>query len=60
MLKSYLKQDNVTPRPNNLILFEFDFDVKFPLLRLLLFLSELKSTIFSIHFFSIYLFKDLF
>ena len=42
-LKSYLKQDNVTP--HNIILFELDFDVKFPLLRLLLFLSDLKSTI---------------
>ena len=33
------------PPPHNFILFELDFDVKFPLLRLLLFLSALKSTI---------------
>ena len=33
------------PPPNNFILFQLDFDVKFPLLRLLLFLSDLKSTI---------------
>ena len=33
------------PPPHNFILFELDFDVKFPLLRLLLFLSDLKSTI---------------
>jgi hypothetical protein len=31
--------------PHNIILFELDFDVKFPLLGLLLFLSDLKSTI---------------
>ena len=43
MLKSYLKQDDIAP--HNFILFELDFDVKFPLLRLLLFLSDLKSTI---------------
>ena len=30
---------------HNFILFELDFDVKFPLLRLLLFLIDLKSTI---------------
>ena len=49
MLKSYLKQDNVAPPlPNNFILFELDFDIKFPLLHLLLFLSDLKSTIFCI------------
>ena len=30
------------------ILFELDFDVKFPLLHLLLFLSDLKSTIYLI------------
>ena len=47
MLKSYLKQDNVAPPPShNFILFELDFDAKFPLLRLLLFLNDLKSTIF--------------
>ena len=45
-LKSYLKQVNVAPEPpHNFILFELDFDLKFPLLRLLLFLSDLKSTI---------------
>ena len=32
---------------NFLSLFLLDFDVKFPLLRLLLFLIDLKSTIFS-------------
>ena len=31
--------------PHNIILFELDFDVKFPLLRLLQFLSDFKSTI---------------
>ena len=31
--------------PPNFILFQLDFDVKFPLLRLLLFLIDLKSTI---------------
>ena len=33
----------LTPTPH--ILFELDFDVKLPLLRLLLFISDLKSTI---------------
>ena len=33
------------PTPTNYILFVLDFDVKFPLLRLLLFLSDLKSTV---------------
>ena len=33
------------PTPPNFILFQLDFDVKFPLLRLLLFLIDLKSTI---------------
>ena len=33
------------PTPHIFILFELDFDVKFPLLRLLIFLSDLKSTI---------------
>ena len=42
-MKSYLKQDNVAP--HNFTLFELDFDVKFPLLRLLLFLNDLKNTI---------------
>ena len=37
MLKSYLKQDNV--------LFQLDLNVKFPLLRLLHIVSDLKSTI---------------
>ena len=48
-LKSYLKQDNVAPHPHTTLscLHELDFDVKFPLLRLLLFLSDLKSTILS-------------
>ena len=31
--------------PHNIILFELDFIVKFPLLRLFQFLSDLKSTI---------------
>ena len=45
-LKSYLKQDNgCPPPPHNFILFQLDFDVKFPLLRFLLFLTDLKSTI---------------
>ena len=43
MLKSYLKKDNVAfPPPRNFILFELDFKVI--LLRLLHFLSDLKST----------------
>ena len=45
-LNSYLKQDNVVP--HNIILLELDFNVKFPLLRLLQFLSDLKSTIFCL------------
>ena len=32
--------------PQNIILFKLDFNVKFPLLRLKQFLSDLKSTIF--------------
>ena len=36
------------PPPHNIILLELDFDVKFPLLGLLLFLSDLKSTIVCI------------
>ena len=32
------------PTPLNIILFEIDFNVKFPLLILLQFLSDLKST----------------
>ena len=41
MLKSYLKQDNVAlpPPPHIIILFELDFNEKFPLLRLLQCLS---------------------
>ena len=46
MLKSYLKQDTVAP--TQLILFELDFDIKFPLLRLLLFLFDLESTILTL------------
>ena len=45
-LKYYLKQDNVAPPPSpphNIILFELDFEVKFPLLRILQFLSDLKK-----------------
>ena len=35
--KSYLKQYKVAPTPqHNIILFELDFDLKFPLLRLLI------------------------
>ena len=52
-MKSYLKQDHVAPQrgpPHNFILFQLDFDVKFPLLRLLLFLIDLKSTIFGHNF----------
>ena len=45
-LKSYLKQDNVAP--HNFILFELDFNAKFPLLGLLLFLIDLKSTIITL------------
>ena len=33
------------PTPHNIILFELDFNIKFLLLRLLQFLSDLKSTI---------------
>ena len=36
------------PPPPNFTLFQLDFDVKFPLLRLLLFLIDLKSTIFCL------------
>ena len=45
-MKSYLKQDNIAhgpPPTHNFNLFELDFNVKFPLLRLLHFLSDLKS-----------------
>ena len=57
-LESYSKQDNVAP-PHKIILFELDFNIKFPLLRLLQFVSDLKSTIFlfpkRIHNFIIFL-----
>ena len=36
------------PPPHNIILFELYFNVKFPLFRLLQFLSDAKSTILSI------------
>ena len=42
MFKSYLKQDNVAPHPHTTL----------PLLRLLLFLSDLKSTILQ-HIFNV-------
>ena len=45
MLKYYMIQDNVTPPPHNIILFEKDFNAKFPMLCLLQFLSGLKNTI---------------
>ena len=47
MLKSYLKQDNVAPLPPpyNIILFHLDLNLKFSLLRLLQFLSDLKGGI---------------
>ena len=45
-LKSYIKQAKVCPPPpQTIFLFELNFSVKFPLLRILLFLSDLKSTI---------------
>ena len=44
-LKSYLKQDNVAPHPTELYLISIRF--RFPLLRLLLFLIDLKSVILS-------------
>ena len=47
MLESYSKQDNVAPTPHNIILFELDLNVKFPLLCLLQFLSDLKRTMLS-------------
>ena len=46
MLESYLKQDNVAPLPHT-TLSCLNQTVKFPLLRPLQFLSDLKSTIFS-------------
>ena len=46
-LNFYSKQDNVAPHPtHNIILFQLDFNVKFPLLCLLHFICILKSTIF--------------
>ena len=44
-MKSYLKKDIEKDIKDNFILFEVNFDVKLPLLRLLLFLSDLKNTI---------------
>ena len=42
-LKTYPEQGNVAPPPKHkIILFELDFNVKFPLLALLQFLSDLK------------------
>ena len=35
------------PPPQNFILFELDFNVKFPLICLFIFQSELKSTILT-------------
>ena len=43
-LNSYLKQDNVGPYPHTTL----SFDIKFPLLRLLQILSDLKSTSLSV------------
>ena len=46
MLKSYLELFNITPpSPHYIILFELYLKVNFPLLRLLQFLSDLKSTL---------------
>ena len=47
MLKSYSKQDNIAPHPHTtlIILFELDFNVRFPLLHLL---RDLKSTIVAL------------
>ena len=45
-LKSYFKQDNFAPPlPHTKILIELDFNVKFSLLRILQFLSDLKNAI---------------
>ena len=50
MLKYISRQDNVAPSPTqDFLIFKFDFNVKFPLLRLLQFLSDLKSPIFKNH-----------
>jgi hypothetical protein len=46
MSKFHLKKDNVAPTPQTIILFEIDYNIKFPLLRLLQFISDFKSTIF--------------
>ena len=48
-LKFYLKQDKVASPPHNIILFTLDQNVKFPLVRLLQFLSDLKSTIIMLN-----------
>ena len=46
-----------TAPPHNFILFKLDFDVKCPLLRLIQFLSDLKSTILCVlHIFTIQFF----
>ena len=37
------------PPPHNFILFELDFDVKFPLSRLLLFLSDFNQFLYSLN-----------
>ena len=45
MLKSYLEQGIVAPYPHtSLFFFELDYNIKYPLLHLLQFLSDLKST----------------
>ena len=46
MLKLYSKQDYDAHHrpPHNIVLLQFDFNIKFPLLRLLQYLSDLKST----------------
>ena len=46
--------------PHNFILFELDFEVKSPLLRLLLFLSDLKSTILLWYLIFFFLWENLF
>ena len=46
MLKFIYNKIMLPPPPQKIILFELDFKIKFPLLRLLKFLSDLKSTIF--------------
>ena len=53
--KYYYVEKCCPPTPHNFILFELDFNVNFPLLRLLHFLSDLKSTILSIPFSPIFI-----